>query len=199
MGSMPSGAGQTLQQVWIVRHGETAWSLSGQHTGRTNIPLLASGGQAAQALQPRLESRPFAKVLSSPLARARQTCELAGFADVAENCDDLVEWDYGSYEGRRTADILVERPGWKLFEDGCPGGETLAEVAARADRVIASLRKVNGDALLFAHRDILRVIAARWVEFPAIEARRLYLNTASISVLGYDHNPGEPIIRSLNT
>ena len=199
MASTPSAAGKPLQQVWIVRHGETAWSLSGQHTGRTNIPLLASGEQAARALQPRLSSRPFAKVLSSPLARARQTCDLAGFAEVSENCDDLVEWDYGGYEGRRTADILVERPGWKLFEDGCPGGETLAEVAARADRVIASLRQVNGDALLFAHRDILRVIAARWVELPAIEARRLYLNTASLGVLGYDHNPGEPIIRALNT
>jgi probable phosphoglycerate mutase len=188
-----------LPQVWIVRHGETAWSLSGQHTGRTDIPLLASGEEAARALKPRLASRPFAKVLSSPLLRARQTCDLAGFANVAESCDDLVEWDYGDYEGRRTSEILVERPAWKLFEDGCPGGETLAEVAARADRVIGLLRSVNGDALLFAHRDILRIVAARWVEFPAVEARRLYLNTASIGVLSYDHNLGEPIIRALNT
>ncbi len=199
MASTPAAAGKPLQQVWIVRHGETAWSSSGQHTGRTDIPLLASGEQAAQALKPRLAGRPFAKVLSSPLVRARQTCDLAGFAGIAENCDDLVEWDYGDYEGRRTSEILVERPGWKLFEDGCPGGETLAQVAARADRVIALLRNVNGDALLFAHRDILRVIAARWVDLPAIEARRLYLNTASVSVLGYDHNPSEPIIRALNT
>ena len=138
------------------------------------------------------------KVLSSPLARARQTCDLAGFADVAENCDDLVEWDYGDYEGRRTSEILVERPGWKLFEDGSPGGETLPEVATRADRVIALLRSLHGDALLFAHRDILRILAARWVELPAIEARRLYLNTASMGVLGYDHDMSEPIIRALN-
>ncbi len=190
---------KSLPQVWIVRHGETQWSLSGQHTGRTDIPLLPRGEQAAQALKPRLASRAFARVLSSPLARARQTCELAGFASVAVNCDDLVEWDYGEYEGRRTSEILVERPGWKLFEDGCPGGETLAEVAARADRLIGSLRSLNGDALLFAHRDILRIIAARWVQLPAIEARRLYLNTASMGVLGYDHDLSEPIIRALNT
>ena len=190
---------KSLPQVWIVRHGETQWSLSGQHTGRTDIPLLPRGEQAAQALNPRLASRAFARVLSSPLARARQTCELAGFASVAVNCDDLVEWDYGEYEGRRTSEILVERPGWKLFEDGCPGGETLAEVAARADRLIGSLRSLNGDALLFAHRDILRIIAARWVQLPAIEARRLYLNTASMGVLGYDHDLSEPIIRALNT
>ena len=188
-----------LPQVWIVRHGETQWSLSGQHTGRTDIPLLARGEQAAQALKPRLASHSFAHVLSSPLTRARQTCDLAGFANVAVNCDDLVEWDYGEYEGRRTSEILTERPGWKLFEDGCPGGETLAEVAARADRLIGSLRSLNGDALLFAHRDILRIIAARWVQLPAIEARRLYLNTACLGVLGYDHDLSEPIIRALNT
>ena len=199
MGSAPATASKPLPQVWLVRHGETAWSLSGQHTGRTDIPLLASGEQAARALKPRLAGRPFAKVLSSPLARARQTCDSAGFAGIAENCDDLVEWDYGDYEGRRTAEILLARPGWKLFEDGCPGGETLGEVAVRADRVIALLRNVGGDALLFAHRDILRVIAARWVELPPVEARRLYLNTASIGVLSYDHNLSEPIIRALNT
>jgi probable phosphoglycerate mutase len=199
MASAPATASKPLPQVWLVRHGETAWSLSGQHTGRTDIPLLASGEEAARALKPRLAARPFAKVLSSPLVRARQTCDSAGFASIAKNCDDLVEWDYGNYEGRRTVDILAGRPGWKLFEDGCPGGETLAEVAARADRVIALLRSVNGDALLFAHRDILRVVAARWVQLPPVEARRLYLNTASISVLGYDHDLSEPIIRALNT
>ncbi|MEJ1961232.1 MAG: histidine phosphatase family protein [Gammaproteobacteria bacterium] len=182
----------------MVRHGETEWSKSGKHTGLTDIPLLPAGEQAARALAPRLAARAFAKVLTSPLARARQTCGLAGFAGVAENCDDLVEWDYGAYEGRRTSEILTERPGWKLFEDGCPGGETLAHVAARADRLIALLRGFGGDALLFAHRDILRVIAARWVALPAIEARRLYLNTASIGILGYDHDPSEPIIRSIN-
>lgn len=188
----------SLPQVWIVRHGETAWSKSGQHTGLTDIPLLAAGEEAARALAPRLAGRSFAKVLTSPLSRARQTCNLAGFADVAETSDDLLEWDYGTYEGRRTSEIVAERPGWKLFEHGCPGGETLEHVAMRADRLIGLLRKLDGDALLFAHRDILRIITARWAELPAIEARRLYLNTASIGILGYDHDLSEPLIRSLN-
>ena len=185
-------------QIWLVRHGETTWSLSGQHTGRTDIPLTARGEQDAAALKPRLASRAFAQVLSSPSLRARRTCELAGFADVAVNDPDLFEWDYGQDEGRRTAEILTERPGWKLFEHGSPGGETLAQVAARADNVVARLRALNADALLFAHRDILRVIVARWVGLAAVEAQRFYMDPASISVLGYDHNASEPIIRKLN-
>lgn len=186
-------------QLWLVRHGETAWSLSGQHTGRTDIPLTARGEQDAAALKPRLAGRSFAKVLSSPSIRARRTCELAGFADVAVNDPDLFEWDYGQDEGRRTVEILAERPGWRLFHDGSLGGETLAQVTARADRVVGQLRALNADALLFAHRDILRVIVARWVGLPAVEAQRFYLDPASISVLGYDHNASESIIRKLNT
>lgn len=189
----------SLPQIWLVRHGETAWSLSGQHTGRTDIPLTARGEQNAAALGPRLAARSFAKVFSSPLTRARRTCELAGFGDVAANDPDLLEWDYGRYEGRRTAEILIEHPGWKLFEDGSPGGETLVQVAARADRVVERLRALNADALLFAHRDILRVVVARWVALPAVEARRFYMDPGSISVLGYDHDASEPIVRNLNT
>jgi probable phosphoglycerate mutase len=188
-----------LPQVWLVRHGETAWSLSGQHTGRTDIPLTPKGEQDAAELKPRLAGRSFARVFSSPLLRARRTCDLAGFAGVAQNNDDLLEWNYGADEGRRTSEILVDRPGWKLFEDGSPGGETLAEVAARADRMVAALRALKADALVFAHRDILRVLAARWVSLPAVEAQRFYMDPASISVLGYDHNADEPILRALNT
>lgn len=188
-----------LPQIWLVRHGETAWSLSGQHTGRTDIPLTARGEQDAAALKPRLAARSFAKVFSSPLIRARRTCDLAGFGNVAVNDPDLFEWDYGQYEGRRTAEIVIERPGWKLFEDGNPGGETLAQVAARADSVVARLRALQADALVFAHRDILRVVVARWAGLPAIEAQRFYMDPASINVLGYDHNVSEPIIRRLNS
>jgi probable phosphoglycerate mutase len=190
---------KTLPQIWLVRHGETAWSLAGQHTGRTDIPLTARGEQDAAALQPRLAGHSFAKVLSSPLIRARRTCELAGFGDVAVNDPNLLEWDYGEYEGRRTAEIRSERPDWKPFEDGSPGGETLAQVAARADRVVEQLRALNADALLFAHRDILRVIVARWLGLPAVNGQHFYMDPASISVLGYDHDASEPIIRKLNT
>ena len=137
----------------------------------------------------------FTKVLTSPLQRARRTAELAGFVECAQADPDLMEWDYGAYEGRRTSDIRAERPGWRLFEDGCPGGETLVEVSTRADRVIARVR--GGDVLVFAHRDILRILAVRWVALPALEARRLYLETASLSVLGYDHDLDEPVIRML--
>jgi probable phosphoglycerate mutase len=189
----------TLPEFWLVRHGETAWSRSGQHTGRTDIPLTEHGEQEAAALAPRLAGRTFAKVLTSPLLRARRTCELAGFGNVAVNDPNLLEWDYGQDEGRRTAEIVAERPGWKLFEHGSAGGETLAQIAARADRVVAQLRALDADALLFAHRDILRVIAARWAGLPALEAQRFYMDPASISVLGYDHNLSESIIRKLNT
>jgi broad specificity phosphatase PhoE len=188
-----------LSQVYLVRHGETAWSLSGRHTGRTDIPLTEKGERDARALSARLHERPFVKVMSSPLLRARQTCELAGFASTAEPNADLMEWDYGEYEGARTAEIRVSRPGWRLLEDGCPGGENAADVAARAERVIALIRALDGDVLIFAHRDIQRVIAARWVSLPTLEARRLYMEPASVSVLGYDHAIDEPILRALNT
>jgi broad specificity phosphatase PhoE len=187
---------QALPTVYLVRHGETAWTISGQHTGRRDIPLTGRGEREAQALSARLKGMSFTKVLTSPLQRARRTAELAGFAECAQADPDLMEWDYGAYEGRRTSDIQAKRPGWRLFEDGCPGGETLVEVSTRADRVIARVR--GGDVLVFAHRDILRVLAVRWVVLPALEARRLYLETASLSVLGYDHDLDEPVIRMLN-
>lgn len=190
--------GSHLPSIYLVRHGQTAWSLSGQHTGRTDIPLTDEGQAQARGLRPRLTSLTFDRVLSSPLLRARQTAELAGFGDRLELEPLLLEWHYGEYESLKTVDIRVERPGWGLFEDGAPGGETLDQVAARADELVARVRALPGNSLLFAHRDILRVLATRWVALPAIDARRLYLDPTSISVLGYDHNLDEPIIRVLN-
>jgi len=187
-----------LPEVYLVRHGETAWSLSGQHTGRTDIPLTERGERDAQELSTRLQGLSFAKVFSSPLQRARRTSDLAGFGESAEIDPDLMEWDYGAYEGRRTLDIRAECPGWRLFEDGCPGGETLAEVSARAERVIARIRALESNVLVFAHGHLLRILIARWIAMPALEARRLYLETASLSVLGYDHDLDEPVIRMLN-
>ncbi|HET7219572.1 MAG TPA: histidine phosphatase family protein [Vicinamibacterales bacterium] len=187
-----------LPAIYLVRHGETAWTISGQHTGRTDIPLTEQGERDARELSVRLQTRNFAQVLTSPSPRARRTAELSGFAARATADDDLLEWDYGTYEGRRTADIQAERPGWKLFDDGCPGGETLDAVGARADRVISRIRARTGDALLFAHRDILRVFIARWLGLPAREGRCFYLSTASVSILGYDHGLDEPMVRVLN-
>ncbi len=187
-----------LPKVYLVRHGETAWSISGQHTGRTDIPLTERGEHAAQELNMRLKELRFANVFTSPLQRARRTCELAGFGESAQPDPDLMEWHYGAYEGRRTGDIRAERPGWRLFEDGCPSGETLVEVATRADRVIARIRALESNVLVFAHRDILRILIARWVALPALEARRLDLATASVSTLGYDHDLDEPVIHLLN-
>lgn len=188
----------TLPMVYLVRHSDTAWTLTGQHTGRTDLPLTESGERAARELGSRLASLRVDRFFSSPLQRARRTAALAMPGALVEADDDLMEWDYGAYEGRRTADIEVERPGWRLFRDGCPGGETLVEVGTRADRVIARARAMGGDVLLFAHRDILRVLAARWIALPALEGRCLCLETASLSVLGYDHDLDEPVIRMLN-
>jgi broad specificity phosphatase PhoE len=182
-----------LPQVVLVRHGETAWTLSGQHTGRTDIPLTAQGEQDARALGERLRTLDVTTVLTSPLQRARRTGELAGFGQM-ETEPDLIEWDYGSYEGRRTTDIRAERPGWRLFDDGCPGGETADAVGERADRVIAKMRGSGADALLFAHRDVLRVLAARWLGLPARDGRLFYLSPTSVSVLAYDHDLAEPVI-----
>ena len=185
-------------KLYLVRHGETTWSLSGQHTGRTDIALTEQGKHAAQELKARLQGLSFAKIFTSPLQRAQQTGELAGFAQSAELDPDLMEWDYGDYEGMRTVDIQARHPGWSLFKDGSPGGETLQEVAIRAERVIARVRALDGDVLLFAHGHILRVITARWIDLPALEARRFYIATASVSILGYDHNLNEPVIHLLN-
>ena len=197
-GGAVTGMNRDLPKICLVRHGETAWTISGQHTGRTDIPLTVRGERDAQALSARLRDRTFATVLTSPLQRARRTGELAGFGESAEVDADLLEWDYGAYEGRRTADIETERPGWHLFEDGCPGGETVEEVGARADQVIARIRAHPGDVLLFAHRDILRVLAARWLGLAAREGRYFYLSTASLSVLGYHHDVDEPVIQLWN-
>lgn len=188
-----------LPVVYLARHGETAWSLSGQHTGLTDLPLTERGERNAGRLGDRLRKMEFAKVFTSPLKRAVRTSELAGFGAVAEIDPDLMEWNYGRYEGRRTAEILVERPGWLLFRDGCPGGEAPEQVGARADRVVSRVRAVQGNVLLFSSGHFLRVLAARWLGHPAQAGRFLMLGTASLSVLGYEHNsPAEPAIQVWN-
>ena len=185
----------TLPVVYLARHGETAWSRTGQHTGVTDLPLTADGALEARALGERLRELTFAAVFTSPLMRAVQTCALAGFGAAAVKDHDLVEWNYGRYEGLRTAEIRAERPDWQLFRDGCPGGETPAEVGARADAVIARVRAIDGDVLLFSSGHLLRVLAARWLGLPAGAGRYLLLRTASLSVLGYEHDRSEPVIR----
>jgi broad specificity phosphatase PhoE len=187
-----------LPKVYLVRHGETAWSLSRQFTGRADIPLTANGEQVARDLGKHMTKLAFSQVLVSPLRRARQTAELIGCGARAVPEPDLTEWDYGEYEGRRAAEVQAERPGWDLFADGCPGGESLQDLATRADRLIAKLRGITGDVLLVAHRDILRVLIARWIGQAPLEARRFYLDTASLSILGYHHALDEPAIRLLN-
>ncbi|MHB0990593.1 MAG: histidine phosphatase family protein [Burkholderiales bacterium] len=187
-----------LPKLYLVRHGETAWTVSGRHTGRTDLALTEQGENEARSVRPRLENLRFALVLSSPLQRARRTAELAGFGDAVQSDPDLTEWDYGAYEGRRTAEIRAEHAGWNLFDDGCPEGETLRQIGRRADRVIERVRTLNADALVFAHRDILRILVARWLGLPAREGRYFYLATASLNILGYDHQLDEPVIRLLN-
>lgn len=187
----------TFPSIYLVRHGETAWSLSGQATGHADIPLTDRGERDAALLANRLAGLDVTHVFTSPLQRARRTAELAGFA-AAITDPDLMEWDYGTDEGRRTRDIRVDRPAWRLFTDGSPGGEGVDDVGARADRVIARVRAYADDVLLFAHRDILRVLAARWIGLPAREGRGFLLATASVSRLGYDHDLAEPVIHVWN-
>ena len=187
-----------LPVVYLARHGETAWSLAGQHTGLTDVPLTERGERDARALGDRLRGIAFARVFTSPLQRASRTCALAGFGAAAVPDADLVEWDYGSYEGLGTAEILARRPGWNLFRDGCPGGEAAADVGARADRVVARIRLGAGNVLVFSSAHVLRVLAARWLGLPPQDARCFVLGTASLSALGYDHNPDEPVIRFWN-
>jgi len=188
-----------LQIVHLARHGETAWSLSGQHTGRTDLALTENGEQNARLLGERLRGIAVARVLTSPLQRARRTCELAGFGTVAVVDRDLVEWDYGQYEGRRTADILKDRPDWDLFRDGCPGGESPEQVAARADRVVARLRAIAGHVLIFSSGHFLRVLAGRWVGLgPAAGGKHLMLSTASLSAVGYENDLARPVVRLWN-
>ena len=190
---------EALPIIYLARHGETAWSLSGQHTGRTDIPLTERGERQARALGEPLRRSTFVKVLVSPSQRARRTAELAGFGNVAEVDPDLAEWDYGRYEGRRTAEILAERPGWLLFSDGCPEGETAARVGARADRVIERVRTAHGNVLLFSSGHILRVLVARWLGLEPAAGSCFLLGTASLSILDHEHNnPAEPVIRLWN-
>jgi len=173
------------QQVYLIRHGETEWSVSGQHTGTTDIPLTENGRQVARLLKPVLGKETFARVWTSPLQRARETCELAGLGERAELDRDLMEWNYGEYEGLTPKQIHSKAPGWMIFSDGCPGGEDPEEVGSRADRVIARVRAVEGDVLLFAHGHIFRVFAARWLGLPAGAGRHFLLDTATLNILGY--------------
>jgi probable phosphoglycerate mutase len=184
----------SLPVVYAARHGETAWSLSGQHTGLTDLPLTERGERNARRLAERLRGLSFAKVLASPLARAARTCELAGFGDVAEVDRDLLEWDYGDYEGRRTVEIHAERPDWQLFRDGCPGGESPEEVGFRADHVVSRVRAIQGNVLLFSSGHFLRVFAARWLGLEPGAGRYFLLSTASVSAVSYEHNLSEPVI-----
>lgn len=190
---------EELPIVYLARHGETAWSLTGQHTGLTDLPLTEDGERTARRLAERLRGLTFVKVFCSPLKRAVRTCELAGFGAVAEIDCDLVEWNYGEYEGRTGAEIRAERPGWQLFRDGCPGGESPQQVAARADRVVRCLRAVYGDVLVFSSGHFIRVLAARWIGIePTVSARSFMLSTASLSALGYENELFRPVIRLWN-
>ena len=187
---------EILPTIYVARHGETAWSITGQHTGLTDLPLTERGEHNASRLKDRLKDLDFKQVYVSPLRRARRTCELAGFGAVAAIDPDLVEWDYGQYEGRRSAEIHAERPDWELFRDGCPGGESPAQVAVRADRVVSRLREVSGNALVFSSGHFIRVLASRWLGIaPTVNSRYFLLGTASLSALGYEHNLSEPVIR----
>jgi probable phosphoglycerate mutase len=188
-----------LPIIYLARHGETAWTLTGQHTGLTDLPLTEAGERNASRLAERLRGVSFLKVFTSPLKRAVRTCELAGFGEVAEVDCDLVEWNYGEYEGRRGDEIRAERPGWELFRDGCPGGESPQQVSARADRVVDRVRKVPGNVLLFSSGHFIRVVASRWIGIePTVNARSFMLSTASLSALGYENDLSRPVIRLWN-
>ena len=188
----------TFPVLYLARHGETAWSLTGQHTGLTDLPLTEHGEAAAVRLRERLQGMTFALVSTSPLQRARRTCELAGFGDVAEIDEDLLEWNYGDYEGRRTVDIRKERPDWQLFRDGAAGGESPKEVTLRADRVVRRIRLVDGNVLIFSSGHFLRVLATRWIGLDPSCAGLFMLSTASLSALGYESDRSKPVIRFWN-
>jgi len=191
--------GVDLPIVYLARHGETAWTISGQHTGLTDLPLTERGERTARRLGERLQGLTFSLVLTSPLQRAAKTCELAGFKPFAEVDKDLVEWDYGQYEGRRTVEIRAERPDWELFRDGCPGGESPLQVSARADRIVRRARAAPGDVLLFTSGHFLRVLAVRWLGLePSVNGKLFMLSTASLSALGYEHDRSRPVIRLWN-
>jgi len=189
----------TLPDVYLVRHGETEWSLSGQHTGLTDLPLTADGEEQARRLRARLNPVSFAKVFSSPLQRAKRTAELSGYGAVAELDRDLTEWNYGDYEGKKRDWILAGRPGWLIFRDGCPNGESPADVGIRADRVISRICRVDGNVLVFSSGHILRVLMARWLGLEPSGGRYFRLGTAALSILGFDHGKkDEPVLRLLN-
>ena len=189
---------ESLPSVYLARHGETEWTVSKQHTGLTDLPLTARGERNALSLGERLKGLTFTHVFTSPLQRRGRTCELAGFGKDAVVDPDLVEWNYGAYEGLKTADIRRQRPDWQLFRDGCPGGETVAEIGARADRVIARLRLLEGDVPLFSSGHFLRVLTARWLGLEPSSGRLFYLGTATLSVVGYERDKTEPVIRLWN-
>ncbi len=181
--------------VTLVRHGETAWAAAGRHTGRTDVPLTPEGERMAAGLAARLAGRTFDRVFTSPLERAARTCALAGFGDRAVVDPDLVEWDYGDYEGLTSHEIAARRPGWLIFRDGCPHGESAADVGRRVDRAVARLRAADDHAILFSSAHVLRVLTARWLGLPPSEGRLFTLDTASISALGYEHgDKGEPVV-----
>lgn len=188
----------TFPEIYLVRHGETQWSASGKHTGRTDIPLTAKGEEAARSVAGCLKGLAFEAVWSSPSQRAFDTCRLAGFGECAVKKDDLQEWDYGAYEGVATKEIVARRPGWNVFRDGCPGGEAAADVGARADAIIVGLHAVAGNVLIFSSAHFLRVLAARWVGLPPEGSEHFVLDTASLSILGYEHDLTEPVIRRWN-
>src|SRR5208283_1729632 len=189
---------EALPVVYLARHGETAWTLSGQHTGLTDLPLTPAGERNARQLGQRLKGLRFAAVFSSRLQRAVRTCRLAGFGSMAKVDSDLVEWDYGQFDGLRSAEILAKYPNWDLFRDGCPGGESPTQIAGRADRVAKRLRALQADVLLFSSGHFLRVLAAHWLGLDPVGGRYLLLSTASLSVLGYEHNLSQPVIRLWN-
>lgn len=185
-------------EIYLVRHGETEWAVAGRHTGRSDIPLTKAGEEAARQVAGRLPQIAFATVWTSPSERARRTCELAGFGDRRVVDPDLAEWNYGDYEGVTTKEIHATRPGWQLFRDGCPNGETAADVGVRADAVIARVRAVNATLLIFSSAHFLRVFGARWLGLPPEGGTHFVLDTTSISVLGYEHDLTEPVIRRWN-
>ncbi len=189
---------ERLPAIYLARHGGTEWSQTGQHTGLTNLPLTQRGEQEARDLGKRLAGMAFEKVFTSPLQRAARTCEIAGFKALAEADADLVEWNYGKYEGRRTVEIRAEAPDWQLFRDGCPGGETPEQVGARADRVLRRVRALHGDVLIFSSGHFLRVLGARFLGLEPAGGKLFTLNTASLSVLGFENDNSQPVVRLWN-
>ncbi|MGO4723242.1 MULTISPECIES: histidine phosphatase family protein [unclassified Inquilinus] len=185
-------------EITLIRHGETEWSATGRHTGRTDIALTAAGEEAARRVADRLQGLSFAAVWTSPSQRAKSTCALAGYGAAGVVKPELAEWDYGAYEGLTTKQILAQRPGWQMFRDGYPQGETSAAAGARADLIVAAARQVAGNVLIFSSAHFLRVLAARWLGLPPEDGARFVLDTASLSVLGYEHDLTEPVIRKWN-